>query len=254
MDILWSRTPRENPIMPLITQDATLLSPPFCRPTGRLFHALGRTGSAGAEVCLLLTLPFQSVHRLFTSVFFNSISVFCIIVMNRATCTCSNTYRNGVCLMMDYYAHVCKNGHALVSGDRIAGQEYCEVCGAEMLDKCPSCQSVIKEWHFPPGVLAPPPKYKRAAYCKKCGKPYPWTLSAIEAAAMLIEEDGELDAELQGRVVDTLPDIITETPKTQVAVARFKKALAAAGKFTAEGLRQFAIDFGCELAKKQLGL
>lgn len=96
MDILWSRTPRENPIMPLITQDATLLSPPFCRPTGRLFHALGRTGSAGAEVCLLLTFPFQSVHRLFTSVFFNSISVFCIIVMNRATCTCSNTYRKGI--------------------------------------------------------------------------------------------------------------------------------------------------------------
>ena len=87
---------------------------------------------------------FKAFHRLFTSVFFNSISVFCIIVMNRATCTCSNTYRNGVCLMMDYYAHVCKNGHALVSGDRIAGQEYCEVCGAEMLDKCPSCQSVIK--------------------------------------------------------------------------------------------------------------
>ena len=48
--------------------------------------------TAGAEVCLLLTFPFQSVHRLFTSVFFNSISVFCIIVMNRATCTCSNTY------------------------------------------------------------------------------------------------------------------------------------------------------------------
>jgi len=156
--------------------------------------------------------------------------------------------------MLDYYARVCKNGHTLVSFDRISGKEYCEQCGAEMLDKCPSCNSLIREWHYPPGVVAGIPKYNRASYCKECGKPYPWTLSAIEAAAMLIEEDGDLDAELQGRVVDTLPDIITETPKTQVAVARFKKALATAGKFTAEGLRQFAIDFGCELAKSQLGL
>lgn len=55
-------------------------------------------------------------------------------------------------------------------------------------------------------------------------------------------------------MLESLPDIISETPKTQIAVVRFKKALAKVGSFTADGLRQFVIDFGCELAKQQLGL
>lgn len=98
------------------------------------------------------------------------------------------------------------------------------------------------------------PKYERPAYCKKCGKPYPWTAAAIEATAELIEEEIELDELQREKLISSLPDIVAETPKTSVAVARTQKALLAAGKFTAEGIRQFAIDFGCEFAKKQLGL
>lgn len=154
---------------------------------------------------------------------------------------------------MDFYAHICKNGDVLIARQPLAGKEFCEKCGAEMLDKCPSCQSVIREWHTGAGYLGTP-KYQRAAYCKKCGKPYPWTAAAIESSTMLIEEDDELNTELREKAIEILPDIITETPKTNLAVVRLKKVLASAGKFTADSLRQFAIDFGCELAKKQLGL
>lgn len=154
---------------------------------------------------------------------------------------------------MDFYAHICKNGHVLIERRPIAGNTYCETCGAEMLEKCPSCQSAIREWHINAAYLGTPP-YERPAYCKNCGKPYPWTAAALESSAMLIEEDDELSAELREKAIETLPDIITETPKTNLAVVRLKKVLAAAGKFTADSLRQFAIDFGCELAKKQLGL
>lgn len=103
-------------------------------------------------------------------------------------------------------------------------------------------------------VILGTPEYTRAAYCRNCGKPYPWTKAAIEAATELIEEEEELDDIQRNKLLSSLPDIISETPKTQVAITRFKKALLAAGKFTVDGLRQFAIDFGCELAKKQLGL
>ena len=63
-----------------------------------------------------------------------------------------------------------------------------------------------------------------------------------------------LDRDLQEKLIASLPDIVTETPKTNLAIVRFKRVLAPAGKFTADSLRQFAIDFGCELAKNQLGL
>ena len=76
----------------------------------------------------------------------------------------------------------------------------------------------------------------------------------MDAVAELLEEEEQLDDIQRSKLTASLPDIVSETPKTQVAVVRFKKALLSVGKFTAEGLRQFAIDFGCELAKSQLGL
>lgn len=151
---------------------------------------------------------------------------------------------------MDFYAHICKNGDVLIVRNPLLGQEFCEKCGAEMLDKCPSCQSIIREWYYPANCIGKP-KYERAAYCHKCGKPYPWTVAALESSAALIEEDEELNNELREKVIETLPTIITETPKTNLAVVLLKKVFASAGRFTADSLRQFAIDFGCELAKKK---
>ena len=68
------------------------------------------------------------------------------------------------------------------------------------------------------------------------------------------KEENTLDKSQQNALIEVLPDIMTETPKTNLAVVRVKKCLSSAGKFTVEALRQFAIDFGCELAKKSLGL
>ena len=155
---------------------------------------------------------------------------------------------------MDRCVHACINGHTLVSSRWIDKAEFCEKCGAKMMDKCQECGSPIKEWNYRGAAVLGTPQYARAAYCKWCGKPYPWTQSAFEAVIDLVQEEEELDDIQRSKLVDSLPDIISETPKTQVAIVRFKKALLSAGKFTADGLRQFAIDFGCELAKKQLGL
>lgn len=58
----------------------------------------------------------------------------------------------------------------------------------------------------------------------------------------------------QKDLIDLLPDAMAETPRTNLAAARIKKAMSTAGSFLADGLRQFAIDFGCELLKKQLEL
>lgn len=52
-------------------------------------------------------------------------------------------------------------------------------------------------------------------------------------------------------LIDVLPDVVSETPKTQLAASRMKRALALGG-WLAEGLREFLVAFGCELVKAKV--
>ena len=156
--------------------------------------------------------------------------------------------------MSDLYAEICENGHVLIGGARPSGERFCEKCGAKMLSKCPHCQTAIREWHYNGVAVLGTPRYERPLYCKSCGKPYPWTEAALEATVLMIREDTSLSELEQKALQESLPDIMSETPKTKVASIRKKKALHIAGDFTVETIRQFVIDFGCELAKRSLGL
>ena len=152
-------------------------------------------------------------------------------------------------------AAICRNGHCIDSGLQYSSpdERFCEICGAEVIAVCPSCNTPIRGKYYAEGVLDFT-EFPVPSYCISCGKPFPWTQSAIDAATAIIEDADDLDAAQRDKLVEVLPDIIAETPKTRLASTRFMKAISGAGKFTAEALRQFAIDFGCELAKQQLGL
>lgn len=156
--------------------------------------------------------------------------------------------------MADKYAKICLNGHVSIESTPISGEQFCEKCGAKMISKCPSCDAPIKEWSYNGVVVIGTPKFEKPLYCRSCGNPYPWTESALEAISLMIQEDEELSELEQEKLQESLPDIITETPKTNLASVRIKKALLSAGSFTAEAIRQFVIDFGCELAIRSLGL
>lgn len=150
-------------------------------------------------------------------------------------------------------ALVCLNGHLICESveeypNEI--QKFCSKCGAETIMICPSCQEKLRGYYNDAFI-----RYTTVeCYCFNCGKPYPWTVSKLESMQLLIQEDDELQEQQKTSLMTSLPDIITETPKTKLAVARLQKALLSVGKFTAEGLRDFVIDFGCELAKKSLGM
>lgn len=159
---------------------------------------------------------------------------------------------------MNHYftAQICKNGDCIVASIEEWPEQcadYCPKCGAKTISACPSCNADIRGFYSEDGVASYRP-YSVPAYCHHCGQPYPWTQSAIEAASELIQEEIMLDRDLREKLISSLPDIVSETPKTNLAIVRFKRFLASAGKFTADALRQFVIDFGCELAKDQLGL
>lgn len=156
--------------------------------------------------------------------------------------------------MSSYYgASICKNGHVLDKFDANK-QKFCSTCGSDVISACPQCNNSIRGLMKLNYAYVGVRDYPRPDYCHTCGKPYPWTELAIKNASLLIQEEFDLPEQLKFSVIESLPDIITETPGTNVAVVRVKKFLMSAGSFTADGLRQFVIDFGCELAKKSIGL
>lgn len=152
-------------------------------------------------------------------------------------------------------ALICENGHLINSYHHKYAEDnssYCSICGAPTICKCRSCSKEIKGHSI--GEFSYLSDYNIPAYCEYCGKPFPWTESALTSAQLIIQEEEDLSDLSKNALIDSLPDIIIETPKTNLAVVRIKKALTSAGKFTSDALRQFVIDFGCELAKKSLGL
>lgn len=155
---------------------------------------------------------------------------------------------------MGYYnvGQVCLNGHA-ITGDSNSGltQKFCSECGSPTICKCQYCSEPIHGRYHEDGVIVCA-SYVPDAYCYSCGKPYPWTEKAINSVAACIYEDEAISQELAGKLVESLPDIASETPASNLATLRFNKALSVVGKFTAESIRQFVIDFGCELAKRSL--
>lgn len=154
-------------------------------------------------------------------------------------------------------AQICLNGHMVTSSIELnpeLREKFCSRCGAMTITHCPSCGAPLRGELYDDEIAIYGFIPSIDAYCTNCGSAFPWTKSAIENAILLIQEEEELSEQLKTSVIQSLPDIVAETPKTNVAVVRMKKVLASAGKFTTEGLRQFILDFGCELAKKLIGL
>jgi hypothetical protein len=61
------------------------------------------------------------------------------------------------------------------------------------------------------------------------GKPTHWTSTARDAARELIAETAATEED-QAKLSESLDDLMSETPRTALAVSRFKKFFAGAGK------------------------
>lgn len=155
---------------------------------------------------------------------------------------------------MGYYhvAQICLNGHMITDSSDTYPElcsPYCPKCGAATITACPSCGAPLPG-DYDCGIPIIGSQAPVNAYCHQCGKPYPWTESAIESTKQVILEEESITEPVKNAAIETLPDLISETPKTNLAVVRIKKILSSAGKFTSDAVRQFVIDFGCELAVK----
>ncbi len=157
---------------------------------------------------------------------------------------------------IDHYetAQICLNGHVITSGIETSPnmiKKYCPQCGAPSTTKCEYCDTGIHGYYHMDGVVNFS-SYSPPSYCHNCGKPYPWTERRIEAANLLIQEDEQLSPEDKEILTSSVTDMLTESPKTQLAVTRYKKLVSKAVKVTGQGLRDLLIDVLSESVKKSL--
>ena len=78
-----------------------------------------------------------------------------------------------------YFFKICKNGHTIYNAQNPSGSEYCQMCGALFVEKCPNCECLIDNTFVgrPSMLFAhPQPFPAKPKFCGQCGKAFPWTV------------------------------------------------------------------------------
>jgi hypothetical protein len=149
-------------------------------------------------------------------------------------------------------AQICHKGHIVNQAarfDAAANRKFCPKCGSETLLACPVCNAGITS-----SDTNPYRPFVIPSYCPDCGKPFPWVESAVAAAEEFADKLDALDAAEKADLKATVPDLISNTPRTPLAVSRFKKAISKIGPSAASSLTQILVSVLTEEAKKQFGL
>jgi hypothetical protein len=126
--------------------------------------------------------------------------------------------------------------------ENVKKYQFCTQCGAPAIRGCPQCQAPI-EFDLP-GF--------KPAYCGGCGNPYPWTESALMAAKEYADEL-DLDPEDKAKLKATFDELTVDTPRTELAVHRFKNFVRKIGPTAGDVLTKIIVNVATEAAKKGMG-
>lgn len=148
----------------------------------------------------------------------------------------------------------CLNGHK-ITGDAENSPEFaedfCSKCGEPTITECPACKAKIRGFYRGEVSII---GWDLPAHCPACGKPYPWTERKAEAMAEMIDELDELSNMERERLKKSIPDVIADTPKSETAALRFKKAAAKVGQASGKLLMDVVTNVATEAVKKSMGL
>lgn len=148
------------------------------------------------------------------------------------------------------YATICINGHVM-SSSKSNYQPYCSKCGKKTISECPSCKSPIHGM-YNTDIPVIGKTYKKDLYCYNCGNPYPWTQSIINSAVEILALDEDLSEENREILKNAIPDLLVETPKSPIAVAKYKSFLSKTQTVIKNSLYQVFIDVVSETVKRSL--
>lgn len=150
-------------------------------------------------------------------------------------------------------AQICLNGHVINRRfeswpDKNA--PHCAKCGAKTITQCPDCKTNIRGGYF--GAMPSPREESADPFCSECGAAYPWTESRLSTARELVREFERLSESEKGVLIRSLDDLVRDTPKTPVAILRFKEMVAKAGSVGADALKTILVQIVVESAKHQI--
>ncbi|HQU45786.1 MAG TPA: DUF2321 domain-containing protein [Pirellulales bacterium] len=151
----------------------------------------------------------------------------------------------------------CLNGHAVNSAadtNPVQNAKCCAKCGEETITACEQCGANIRGNYDVPGVISIGFGWTPPAYCHDCGGPYPWTLRSKDAISAAIDAIDDLYPDEREQLRKSIPDILTETPMSQVAALRFKKAIARIGAVGGKVMTDVLAKVAAEVVKESLGI
>ena len=153
-------------------------------------------------------------------------------------------------------SQVCLNGHVITDNATSSPefmQKYCSECGEPTIITCPECKTKIRGEYQVEGALTIRSSTPIAPlFCHECGKPYPWTLRKINAAKELGDELDDLSVDEKKKLKSSLDDLIIDTPKTEIAIVRFKKLMSKVGKESYGAMKAIIIDIVSESVRKAI--
>lgn len=132
----------------------------------------------------------------------------------------------------------------------------CPECGTAVSNKCVHCKKYIRGGYEAVISTRDP---NPGNFCWNCGEPYPWTRvrqEALEQTLVELQESfpHELPDHLLQQLRESVPDILDETPKSDVAVLRFNKAKQKLGDAGGAILVGVLTNVATEAVLRKLGL
>ncbi len=121
---------------------------------------------------------------------------------------------------------------------------FCAECGTKGMSQCPSCKEFIayddsKVHHVP-------------NYCTQYGQAFPWTITTLQLANEYTDEL-DLSAEDKLTLKNSILDLTRDTPKTEIAIGRFKRVYAKVAPAAGTVLRGTIQAILTDYAKHKLG-
>lgn len=157
-------------------------------------------------------------------------------------------------MQSQYYQKICLNGHQIStyyeSPSTPNPSEYCETCGKKIIVCCLHCANPILGSDEDSALYGMIPSIPN--YCKHCSHPFPWTELVFRTTEELISLDDELTDSNKALIKDSIPDLLVDTPKTKLAIAKFKKGIQATSSIVKDSLRDLLVDVLSETAKKAI--
>ena len=117
---------------------------------------------------------------------------------------------------------------------------FCTECGKPTISACAKCTAKII-----PG--------SRPAFCGTCGEPFPWTLTALNAAKEYVDDISELSTSDQGDLKATFRDLTADTPRTPLAWKKFVNFTSPLSPAIKAGLKEILSTVLSESVKKMMG-